>query len=206
MTSWRSYSWPRLVCLGVFLSSWAFLYAAGEYFPLVSSSRSCRTSRRFHRRRSSLVFLPSLPLEGILVLGIGMSQSTVSCSLGIFSCIGESFELRRRRRRGQNTSVELTTFPLPAVLLQSSTPSPRSSVRPLHYLSPRFTADSLPLPSSSLPIPYREGQSRLSFESSLVEERLLLITSPSSLLRFTSSETPLFLDSSQSSTSLASSL
>ncbi|KAL7411107.1 hypothetical protein BDY24DRAFT_436093 [Mrakia frigida] len=52
MTSWRSYSWPRLVCLGVFLSSWAFLYAAG-----------------------------------ILVLGIGMSQSTVSCSLGIFSCI-----------------------------------------------------------------------------------------------------------------------
>jgi len=104
---------------------------------------------------------------------LGGLSLIVSCYLGIFSCIGESFEFRRRHR-GRNMSVELTTIPLPASLLQSSTPSPRSSVRPLRCLSSRCTADSFPLPSYSLPL-HREGQSRLSVEPSLVKERLILI-------------------------------
>ncbi|KAL7410182.1 hypothetical protein BDY24DRAFT_188736 [Mrakia frigida] len=51
-TSWRAYSWPRLVCLMVFITSWSFLFTSG-----------------------------------VLVLGVGMSSSVTSCSMGIVSCI-----------------------------------------------------------------------------------------------------------------------
>lgn len=53
--SWRRWSLPRLTCLGVYVSSWAFVYSSG-----------------------------------ILILGVGMSLSNATCSLGIFSCICSS--------------------------------------------------------------------------------------------------------------------
>lgn len=53
--SWRCWSLPRLTCLGVYVTSWAFVYSSG-----------------------------------ILILGVGMSLSNATCSLGIFSCICSS--------------------------------------------------------------------------------------------------------------------
>jgi hypothetical protein len=73
VTTWRGLSqlsWPRLCTILVFIDSWLFL-CSSEHISFFYN----------------ISLIPISYLGGILIFGVGLEQTALTCSLAIYSCI-----------------------------------------------------------------------------------------------------------------------